>query len=294
MHLSVWRWGDKVKKLTLKGHLGSVELGNTGPFILVELDGESATPNEVQLQKAPYQAGATKVGMVYEPRYLTIEGAIVSQNKQEIARLRRELQRALVADYDIELTYDHHGGTNQIVASVESAPYFPPKREGVFQHFMVNLVCPEPFWLDPYVSGEQMAYLMGGLKFPLVLPTQFAHRGYQRVFENVGDVPTPVEIEFKGPAINPTVSNLTTGEYMAVGRELGEHDILYVDTTFGKKRVEIRRADGTVENAMHYITDLNVAFFQLELGENLLEYSSNNDSTLTRVRVSYRNRYCGI
>ena len=138
-----------------------------------------------------------------------------------------------------------------------------------------------------------MAYLMGGLKFPLRLPTIFAHRGYQRVFENVGDVPTPVQIEFKGPAQNPTIFNRTTGEFIAVNRELGPDDILFIDTAFGQKRVEIQRANGESENAFNYI-DLASSFFQLELGDNLIEYSSNNDSTLTRVRVSYRNRYVGI
>ncbi|MDT2247849.1 phage tail family protein [Paenibacillus larvae] len=74
---------------------------------------------------------------------------------------------------------------------------------------------------------------------------------------------------------------------------MGENDVLHIDTEFGKKRVEIVRASGTVENAFHYI-DLASTFFTLVVGKNKLEYNSNNDSSKTKVTVSYRNRYVGV
>ena len=99
---------------------------------------------------------------------------------------------------------------------------------------------------------------------------------------------TPVEIEFKGPAVNPTVSNLTTGEFIKVNRELGEEDVLTISTAFGRKYV---RVNG--KNAFHYI-DLNSVFWSLAPGENILSYQSNNDSIKTRVTVKWKNRYVGI
>ncbi|MDT2304984.1 phage tail family protein [Paenibacillus larvae] len=90
-----------------------------------------------------------------------------------------------------------------------------------------------------------------------------------------------MSIEFRGPAQNPTVYNQFTGQFIRVKRDLSENDILHIDTTFGKKRVEIVRASGRVENAFHYI-DLASSFFQLVVGKNILEYNSGNDSSKTK------------
>ncbi|WP_412102366.1 phage distal tail protein [Paenibacillus larvae] len=48
-----------------------------------------------------------------------------------------------------------------------------------------------------------------------------------------------------------------------------------------------------MENAFHYI-DLASSFFQLVVGKNILEYNSGNDSSKTKVIVSYKNRYVGV
>jgi len=123
---------------------------------------------------------------------------------------------------------------------------------------------------------------MGGLKFGLSLPTSFSSRGFKRKANNEGDVETPVLIEFKGPAVNPT------GEYIKIKRDLGEQDVLTLSTEFGQKYVRING-----ENAFHYI-DLASTFWQLKPGENILSYSSNNDSINTRVAVRWKNRYLGV
>ncbi len=99
---------------------------------------------------------------------------------------------------------------------------------------MVHLVCPEPFWHDSFCTSRQMSFLMGGLSFPLFLNSRFSQRSFKRILQNIGDVPTPVNITFYGPAVNPIIKNNTTGEFIRVNRELGESDKLIIDTTFGK------------------------------------------------------------
>ncbi|MDT2305723.1 phage tail family protein [Paenibacillus larvae] len=94
-------------------------------------------------------------------------------------------------------------------------------------------------------------------------------------------------MNLKGQLKNPTVYNRTTGEFIRVKRDLSENDILHIDNTFGKKRVEIVGASGRVRMWLHYI-DLASSFFQLVPGPNTLEYNSNNDSSKTRVTVTYK------
>lgn len=58
---------------------------------------------------------------------------------------------------------------------------------------------------------------------------------------NDGHVETPIEVEFHGPAENPRVTNLTTGEYVQVNRTLTSDDVLFINTAFRNKIVEIER-----------------------------------------------------
>jgi phage-related protein len=105
---------------------------------------------------------------------------------------------------------------------------------------------------------------------------------------NKGDVQTPVRIEFKGPATNPKISNRTTGEYIQVRRELAYGDVLIITTDFGAKRVEING-----QNVFNWI-DLDSSFWQLQPGDNIIEYTSDVPVEPAAVLISYRNRYVGV
>ena len=99
-------------------------------------------------------------------------------------------------------------------------------------------------------------------------------------------------MEFHGPAVNPRVTNLTTGEYVQVNRTLTSDDILYISTMFRNKVVEIETENGR-EDAFNYI-DLGTTFFYLQVGDNMLEYSTENDLNPQSVTISYRKRYLGV
>ncbi|MGJ9385523.1 Gp37-like protein [Salipaludibacillus sp. CF4.18] len=67
-------------------------------------------------------------------------------------------------------------------------------------------------------------------------------------------MPCPIEIEFNGPATNPNVANLTTGEFIRVNRELFEGDKLIINTAFGNERkVVIVDQDGKEKSEWGYI-----------------------------------------
>lgn len=282
-----------MRKLTFTNTRGeSVTLGNSAPFLVTKLEGTG--PATIQSQKSPYQDGVTFLDALMEPRQLTLEGAILAKTGDAIFANRRTLSGVFNPKLGPgTLRYEYDGGAKEIQAVADGAVVFPDRSGMPTQRFLINLLCPQPFWLDTYITSREMSYIMGGFGFTLRLPTSFSKRTFRRILTNEGDVETPVKIEFKGPAQNPTVQNNTTGEFVRVKRELAENDVLYIDTTFGNKRVEIVREDGSKENAFHYI-DLASTFFQLQVGDNELEYNSNNDSTKTRVTVKYRNRYVGV
>lgn len=269
----------------------SIILGKVEPYF-VEIFDDSLNA-EIKSQKSPFQDGSKYKSSNLEDRIILIEGMIIV--KSEVISLvdaRRKMQRIINPKNGLILiSYKENGIVKEIKASAESIPLFPSghgNKGEYYQKFVINLVCNQPFWNDSYVSSSEMSYLMGGLKFKLSLPTKFSSRGFRKKAINEGDVDTPVLIEFKGPALNPTVTNKTTGEFIKINRELLDSDILTISTSFGEKYIKING-----ENAFHYI-DLDSSFWQLESGDNLLSYESNNDSINTKVKVTWKNQYIGI
>lgn len=269
----------------------SVALGNDAPFVLVKTEGTGEVRTDIQSQKSPQQDGVSYLDNTLEPRVLSAEIMILGNGINEIARYRKKLTQVFNPKLGPgQLTYQLGDVEREIEAISELSPVFPNAGDfkDCMQPGLIQLFCSSPFWLDTYFEDQEMSYVSGGIKFGLILPTAFSHRGYKRYAVNEGDVLTPVTIEFRGPATNPAINNLTTRESIIVNRELRENDVLTISTAFGQKYVKIND-----ENAFHYI-DLDSVFWGLVPGENILSYESNNDSIKTRVMVKWRNRYVGL
>jgi hypothetical protein len=283
-----------MQEIIIKNQNGeSITLGNQATYFLETVDGVGEVPVAIESQKAPKQDGSTYIDNTLENRAISIEGTIITKgDPAAVLMARRKMQKVLNPKLgSVAVTYHQGNQVKEITGIAETTPVFPggSGSKGLYyQKFLLHLICHEPFWLDPYFESREMSYLMGGIQFRLKLPTVFSYRGFKRRAVNEGDVATPVEIEFKGPATNPTVNNLTTGEFIKVNRELGEEDVLTINTAFGQKYVRING-----QNAFHYI-DLDSVFWQLVPGENTLSYQSNNDSIKTRVVVRWKNRYVGL
>lgn len=274
-------------KLTYTNIRGqSITLGDSPPLLVTKIDGLGGVQNEIQRQRAPYQDGTTVTGSTLAERELIVEGVILDP---DVDRYRRHLVQVFNPKLAATLRYERGAVAREIECVPELAPAFPSDYKKRHQQFMLTLICPRPFWLDPFTQSEEIVTWIGGLTFPWVLPSKFATKGPPVInIVNKGDVETPVRIEFKGPATHPRITNTTTGDYIQVNRELLPGDVLVITTDFGAKRVEING-----ENAFHWI-DLGSTFWQLQVGDNVIEYSSDDPVEPAAVTISYRNRYVGI
>lgn len=284
-----------MQKLVFTNSRGqSITIGNTAPFILSKIDGTGSPQTTILTSKAPGQDGKSYHRTLLEERILSIEGTVFGTSSEDMFKKRQQLCSIFNPKLEGTLTYMNDAGNHEINCTVQDSPSFKDKSEPI-QEFLVQLFCPNPFWLDSYISSKKLSYIMGGLSFPLKLPTIFATRGHKAIIINAGDAETPVEIEFYGPATNPVIKNNTINKYIKIKRDIGENDKLIINTEFGNKTVKIIRADGSIEDAKYYI-DLNpdFEFWSLQVGENEIEYSSNNDSQKNKVIISYRNRYVGV
>ena len=154
--------------------------------------------------------------------------------------------------------------------------------------------CMDPDLLSVLTLGQQIMTLVGGWKWKFTLP--FKMKQYGQLRKNIyvaGDMKTPVEIYFRGPAVNPVVTNHRTGEYIKVTKTLTSDDMLYINTAFRQKTVEIITGD-VRQDAWDFL-DFSSRFFWLQPGDNMLEYSGDSEPEKSRgVEIYYRERYLGI
>ena len=273
----------------------SISFGNAAPFILLNHDGTGGVQADIQRQKSPFQDGVSYIDTVMQERPINFQLVIMASNQNELFQLRSKLVSVLNPKFgEGKLVYQRGEMKHEIKAAVELAPVFPngeENRGATFQVALVSLLCPSPFWEDMNEENYKLEDFVGNFRFSFRFPVRFSTRGDARTLLNKGDVPTPIHVEFRGRAVNPKITNMNTGEFIKVNREIPEGYKLILDTAFGDKRVEIVAPDGVVENAFHYI-DLESTFFSLDVGETRFGFIS--ESGRPEVYVKYKHRYVGV
>ena len=282
-----------MESITFTNSIGeSIELGGERPFILTKVEGAGAVRADLQTEKSHGQDGVSYIGNTLQGRSLSIEIMIIASDERVMVNERRRLARAFNPKLGKGKIIYRLGDTERAIEAIpELAPTFP--HGGDFQETMqpalVQLFCHSPFWADIEETRQEITTWQGGLTFPLVLPDFFAVKTGKEVnIYNAGDVPAPVTVEFRGPATNPRIINHTIGRYIQVNRAMSEGENLIITTHFGNKRVEING-----QNVFNWI-DLDSTFWQLQPGDNLIEYTSDDGIEPAVVRVGYKNLYVGV
>ncbi len=268
---------------------GTLEFGSRPPFLITTIDGLGAVNNEIYTSKSPNQDGVSVNNKSLSERHLTLEGVIITRTREERQRSRRRLLQTFNSKLNGELTIYQDGEVRKINCIPELAPSFPSAKQENYQPFMINLYCPNPYWLDNFEMSEEIMTWIGGITFPLRLPTRFALAGEKIInIINDGDVETPIRLDITGTATSPKIIKRDTGEFVKVNRVLTSDDTLVITTDFGNKRVELNDI-----NVFNYI-DLNSTFFKLDVGDNVIQLITEDENDNASIKITYRNRYLGV
>ena len=260
-------------------------------YDILNYEGLEATDYELEEQTNINGIGATKKRMKLLPRSISLEFDYVGREENK-SRIRQELIQFFSPFRGGELVVNYLGVERKIQYEVTGF-FVNSKLLTEPLSCLLELSCMDPMFEDILQSSEQISTWVGGWKWKFKLPFRMKQRGEPRKnIINEGHVETPVEIEFHGPAVNPQILNLITGEFIRIERELTSDDILYINTAFGEKKVEIIR-DGVREDAFDYL-DLESKFFSLQVGDNVIEYQSENGLNPQSVQIYYYNRYIGV
>lgn len=277
----------KFLTLTLESNGETLELGNN-EYKLLEVFGLEASDYEININEYYNGIGGYVKNKKILPREIYFTADCMDWNSSEEQRQR--LIKFFNPLNSGVLKVNYCGIERYIKYYVES---FKSNRTNLYEqlNFTVYIICPEPYFCE-FEKLEELTAWIGGLNFPINLPFNLKKRGENiKNIYNDGHVDTPIEVIFKGPAINPKILNSTTGKFIQVNRELTSEDTLYITTAYRNKKVEIER-NGIRTNAFNYI-DLNSTFFSLKVGDNLIEYSTQSLEP-QGVSIKYSQKYLGV
>lgn len=279
---------DKNLIIRLESNGKSIELGKNN-FKIISVEGLESSDYEISISNNLFTDGGRVNKRSIKPRPIVIEFDFIDLENSE------EMRQFLIGFFNPKrpgkLFVNNSGIERSIDYEVEN---FKNKRESLFEpiNCIVDLICPKPHFNDLKI-GDEISTWIGGWKFKFKLPFRFKQKGEPRKnIINQGHLETPIKIIFKGPAVNPRITNISTGEFIQVNRTLTSDDTLYINTENGNKTVEIEK-DGIKKNAFNYI-NLDSTFFKLQVGDNLIEYSTENNLDPQSVQIIHRNKFLGV
>lgn len=275
----------KYLNLKFESNNKTLEVGKGKSFRLLNIDGVDSGENELFITSNVLHDGSKITNKKIKSRPIMIEIEYKGTDKE---RKRSEIASFFNIHKEGILIIDYQGIKRSIRYNSES---YKAKLSNLYEpfSFMVHLYCPNPYWQDIEESTREITTWIGGMSFPLRLPTQFSIAGEKVInIINNGDVETPVRLEITGTATNPKIIKRDTGEFIKVNRTLTGDDTLVITTDFGNKRVE---QNGL--NVFNYI-DLQSKFFDLDVGDNVIELITEDVNDNANVKITYKNRYLGV
>jgi len=261
---------------------------------LVSVEGLGDVEADIQQQSAPYQDGSAFLDAILSPRYVSVEFILKGANYADVRNQRSTIGKALNPKLGLgTLTYMSGGITREIEAIAESVPFFPDgaNRGERWQRGTLTFICPNPYWKSLGETEEPTFEPL--FQFPFEGEFQMGIQRDRRIIDNDGDAPTPIHVEFHGPALNPKIINNTTGEFIKVNQLLNENERMIIDTTDGVKSVYFVDSIGNSRNVFNWI-DLNSTFFKLVVGENDVEYTADSDVQGAVVNITYNKLYTAV
>ena len=232
------------------------------------------------------QVGATVESVNVQPRPVTISGKLVGEfqasNKDRLLSVvRPDLKARLYAD-------DYYLEVYPTVT-----PTIEPKVS--FAKFQFSLLADYPYWQ----KDENVKTVLSGLnylfRFPwnLSRPYQFAELMETQFINvpNYGQLPVPLKVTFfaRGEVLNPKITNVNTGEFLLVNKELHAGERVVVDITHDKTFVT-STSDGDIRGAL----SLKSTLTRLGVGDNVLKPEAEQGGSQLEVNIEFATEIVGV
>jgi len=270
----------KLKMITRRDAI-EFNLEKPTPFVFVDLKYTGKTDTLILKSQAANQDGATVWNVQYESREMELSGFVYGETRQELDANWQRLHSLMSSKEQIRFEYTNHIGSYWINGLISGIPDEGARvqKVGHYKPVTCTIYCADPLW--KIIGPKQSAYFSryGMFKFPFSIPPpgiQFGASGYRVAIVNIGDAVAPIEIRIMGPAINPRIENVTTGEHMEFYYTLSADEELYINTTPTQEAITlINHSTGNSRNAFDLLLNVDEQgweFITIAPGENRIRY----------------------
>lgn len=283
---------DKYIDIKLECNGKILEIGKDKLYKLINIEGISSSEYSVDIvNNAQFDGGTVKSKRV-ESRLITITAEYPSTEDTETRR------QNLIRFFNPYLTgklYVNYSGVKRVI-NYEVAG-FKDSRENLYDplKFIINLICPNPFFKDEREFSKDMAGKINSITVPFTIPANGMIMSakvlrQEATIINNGDKDTGLIISFmaKGEVSNPKIENLTTGKFLRIVVDLMPGDILTINTNKGNKRIELNGKN--ISQKM----DRSSSFIDMQVGENILKYSADKGYTNLNVYPKWTAEFFGV
>jgi len=281
--------------LTLRSNNKTLEITKDTPYKLVDIDGIDSAEFQLNITSNTQFDGST----VNSKRIVKRPIAIIVDYKGTNKEIERQkLISFFNPKYVGTLNVEYNGVERTIEYEIEN---FKSKLTNIHDplNFIVDLLCPDPYFKDLQELKEEIALWKGDFSFPLVIPNtgiRFGHREPSLIINviNPGHVETGMRVEFKALATltNPSILNVNTGEFIKINKTLVAGEIISVSTYLNAKKIK-SILNNITTNAINYI-DIQSTFLQLGVGDNLMRYNADTGIDNLEVSIYYQPAYLGV
>lgn len=232
------------------------------------------------------QVGATVQSRSIQPRAVTVSGRLVgpwqSVNKDNLLSVVRPDLRAKFYADDFYLD----------VYPTATPTVEPRKSAAAFQF---SLLAAYPYWQNGKGTRSVLSGLAYRFKFPWNISREYTFGEVMASqFINVynrGQLPVPFTVTFNalGPCVNPRITNIYTGQFLAIEKALVGGERVVVEITHDRTYVT-SSIDGDVRGAL----SLDSSLTRLEVGDNVLKPEADEGMEDLMVSMDFATETIGI
>lgn len=297
-------------ELTCNG--GTLVMGPGEDIDITKVSGLESSELEISTSDNALLDGVSVNGKKIGKRTIHIEAKF--RNSRNNPENRAAVIKFFNPKYEGKALITNMGISRNIEYELEGWTFVEQRNLNTRLGIVVDLICPDPYMLNVDNFGKNMAHYTAQFHFPwhslakrATNKNQYPEMvrglmlggiitGYRTLHKEValpndGDVPTGVQIQFvakRGNVKNPKITSIKTGQFMRVVCDMKMGDVLLVDTDMHHQIVELNGV-----NFYHHI-DRQSEPFELNVGNNYLEYDADENYVNLDVNLYYRPKYLGV
>lgn len=265
---------------------------NEDKWQLLSVTGLNQPPASIITSVVPGFDGARFNSSRLEARNIVITLAIVDHT--EINRMI--LNSVIYSKRYIKVYYKNNSLDVYIEGYVESFEY------DVFEQGIraqISIICTNPYWIDNESNVTVITPMVDLFEFPFSIPEEGISLGeltsdFSNIVTNNGTVETGAVITIKSNyvTINPSITNVTTGQTMKINTTIAAGDQVIISTLRSKKFIK-KYSAGQMYNIINDL-DVSSTWINIIPGENTFILRSDHGSDFMQASVAIQNLYGGV